>query len=180
MSSKAVLRLLIGCALAALLLIFLLPAIGIPKSYLLPPPTVLQNATGKATAYVHKKSLGASPNPFKSGDTMHYIDYQFRATVPKTLLDKPTAEEEKKKRVYTGEANVPENMYDSLKEGDTIPVRFETTRPDISAIDKPSTDPNSHGGASIVGSWILFIGGILFLGYLIAPFLQRIILREDY
>ena len=193
MSSKGLLRLLFGCAIAALLLVFLIPAIGIPKSYLLPPSVVSGAATGKTVAFVKKKNTGPSPNPFKSGDVVYYITYQYRVTAPVNLLEKPTPEEIKKKKVYIGRAAVPEELYRSLRNPDkssdatndskpeTVPIRFEKTRPDISAIAVPEGKYLSdQRGAAFVGSWLLFVLGIFVLGYLIAPLLQLIILREDY
>ncbi len=194
MSSKAILRLLIGCAIAALVLVFLLPAIGIPKSYLLPPAVIYGSAKGKTQAFVTLKKVAQHPNPFKSTEKVYYVTYRFRATSPVTLLEKPTEEEKKKKKVYIGRASVPESLYTSLKDPDPakkedlqnkakpemVPVRFEQTRPDISAITSGGDFLNDQKGGALVGSWILFFAGILLLGYLIAPLLQLIILREDF
>ena len=192
MSSKAVLRLLIGCVIAALILVLLLPAIGVPKSYLLPPSVVFGSATGKTVAFVSKKQKTGHPNPFRSADSAYYVTYRFRATPPENLIEKPTAEEKKKKKVYFGRAFVTQALYDSLKDPDkkdsgetdkrpeTVPVRFEKTRPDISAIVQDGKHLNEEGGGAIMGSWLLFVGGILLIGYLIAPLLQLVILREDF
>ena len=192
MSSKAVLRLLIGCVISALLLVWLLPVIGVPKSYLLPPSVELGTAKGKTTAYVTTKKTGGSINPFNSGETMYYITYQFRATPPENLIEKPTPDEKKKKKVYHGHVNVTEATYHSFrnpetkddpandKKSETMPVRFEKTRPDINAALVDGTRMNDEGGSVFFGSWMLFVAGILLLGYIIAPFLQRIFLREDY
>jgi len=180
MSSKAILRFLIGCVIAALFLIFLLPAIGVPKSYLLPAPVIYGEAKGKAIAFVNMKKTGGNPNPFKSVETMHYITYRFKAASPKNLIEKPKPGEEKAKKVYVGRAAVTESFYENAKIGDTVPVRFEVTRPDISGIDKPEGGTNDQGGGALIGSWVLFVLGILVLGYAIAPLLQMVILREDY
>lgn len=192
MSTKAILRLLFGCAIAALVLIFLSPAIGIPKSYLLPPGVILSGAKGKTVAYVTGKNTGQNPNPFKSTEKVWYINYQYRATPPENLLEKPTADELKKKKVYKGHTSVPETLYNAVrnpkKAGDTqndakpetVPIKFETTRPDISAVTQDGTFGNDQGGGSLFGSWILFLLGILLLGYLIAPLLQKVMLREEY
>ncbi len=192
MSTKAILRLLIGCAIAALILVFLLPAIGIPKSYLLPPPVIYGSSTGKTIAYVTERKEGGNPNPFKTTEPVFYISYQFRAPSPENLLEKPTEEEKKKKKVYKGHAMVPESLYSSVrnpakkddpennKKPETVPVRFEKTRPDISGITEGGNFLNDQKGGALFGSWLLFVGGILLLGYCISPFLQRIMLREDY
>lgn len=196
MSSKAILRLLIGCAIAALILVFLLPAIGIPKSYLLPPPVVYGSATGKTQAFVTAKKSAQHPNPFRTTEKVYYVNYQFRATPPVTLLEKPTEEEKKKKKVYKGRASVPVELYNTLRDPDpskkddpqnkmrpeTVPIRFEKTRPDINAITQTPNGNylNEQGGGSLLGSWLLFIAGIGILGYIIAPLLQLVILREDF
>lgn len=181
MSSKAVLRFLIGCVIAGLFLIFLLPAIGVPKSYLFPSPVIYGQAKGKALGFVNQKKEGGNPNPFKTTETMHYITYRFAAEPPKNLIEKPTPEEVKKKRkVYVGRANVPQGYYENAKIGDNIPVRYEVTRPDISGVTIPDGSMNDQGGAVLLGSWLLFVLGILVLGYAIAPLLQLVILREDY
>jgi hypothetical protein len=179
-SSKAVLRFLIGCVIASLLLILILPAINIPKSYLLPPPIVYQNAKGTTIGFVNLKTGGANPNPFRTTEPMHYITYRFRAVPPNTMLEKATPDEIAKKKVYVGRANVTENFYQYVKIGDTIPIRYEVTRPDISGIDKDGGGTNDQAGGALIGSWVLFVLGVLVLGYMMAPLLQRIMLREDY
>ncbi|MBC7805525.1 MAG: hypothetical protein H7145_05180 [Akkermansiaceae bacterium] len=194
MSTKAILRLLIGCAIAALILVFLLPAIGIPKSYLLPPAVIYGSAKGKTNAFVTEKKIGAHPNPFKSTESVYYVTYRYRVTPPVTLLEKPTEEEKKKKKVYLGRASVPESLYTTLKNPDpakkddptnakkpeTVPIRFEQTRPDISGITQGGDYLNDQKGGALFGSWLLFFGGIFLLGYIIAPLLQLVILREDF
>ncbi|MBC8142076.1 MAG: hypothetical protein H7Y38_11625 [Armatimonadetes bacterium] len=192
MSTKAILRLLFGCAIAALILIFLLPAIGIPKSYLLPPGVILGGAKGKTVAYITGKNTGQNPNPFRSTEKVWYVNYQYRVTPPENLLEKPTADELKKKKVYKGHTSVPEELYNRVRNPkkvsepqndalpETVPIKFEVTRPDISAITKDGTFGNDQGGGALLGSWILFFLGIFILGYMIAPLLQKVMLREEY
>jgi len=166
--------------ISSLLLIFILPAIGIPKAYLLPPPLIYQSAKGTATGFVNKKHTGANPNPFRNSETVYYVTYRFKALNPNTLIEKAKPDEVGKKKVYVGRGTVTQGMYDAMKIGDTVPIRYEETRPDISGIDKPETGPNDQEGGTIFGSWLLFVLGVIVLGYIIAPFLQRIMLREDY
>lgn len=194
MSSKAILRLLIGCAFAALLLVFLLPAIGVPKSYLLPPAVIYGTAKGKTQAFVTGKKIAQHPNPFRSTEKVYYVTYRYRATSPVNLLEKPTEEEKKKKKVYSGRASVPEPLYRTLRDPDPskkedpenkkrtelVPIRFEQTRPDISAIIQGGNYLSDQKGAALFGSWLLFFGGIFLLGYVVAPLLQLVILREDF
>lgn len=194
MSSKAILRLLIGCALAALILVFLLPAIGVPKSYLLPPPVIYGTATGKTQAFVTEKKVAQHPNPFKSTEKVYYVTYRYRVPAPVNLLEKPTEEEKKKKKIYTGRTTVAESLYRTLRDPDpskkedqenknrpeTVPVRYEKTRPDISGITQGGNYLNEQKGGALFGSWLLFVGGIVLLGYVIAPLLQLVILREDF
>src|SRR5687768_11781029 len=82
MTIKSIVRFLMGVAIAGALLQILLPAIGIPKAMLLPPPIVFDSAKGMTTGTITGKRAAQSPNPFRSGDKVSDLDYQFTAPAP--------------------------------------------------------------------------------------------------
>jgi hypothetical protein len=176
MTTKSVLRLLIGIAIAALLIVGLLPFAGLPRAQMLPPPMIYNQATGKAIGYVHAKKQEEGSNPFKVGEPIWRIDYQFRAKTPPTLGAKDVG----KNNVYKGTTYVTRSIYDAYPVGSQIKVRYETTYPVISGIDLPGAGRSVAPGSKMMSGWILFAIGTIVLGYCIAPLLERIMLRENF
>lgn len=176
MTTKTILRLLIGCAIAAGLIIGLLPQIGIPRAQILPPPTIYGQAKGKTFGYVTLKKREETSNPFKSGEKIYRIDYRFRATVPPNLGAKNVGKQE----VYTGKAYIAKGLWDQLEVGSQVPVRFEKTYPVINGVDGRGGERSTAQGSGLMSGWIFYAIGIVVLGYCIAPLLERVMLRENY
>jgi len=176
MTTKSLLRLLIGCAIAACLIIGILPSVGLPRAQILPPPMIYGQATGKTYGYVTKKKVEDSPNPFESGVKVFRVDYRFRATVPPNLGAKKVGKQE----VYTGRAYVERGLYDGLQVGAQVPVKFEKTYPVINGINVKGGERSTEQGSGLLSGWILYAIAIVVLGYCIAPLLERVMLRENF
>jgi hypothetical protein len=177
MSSKSLIRYAIAVAIAALLVIGLLPVVGIPTSQILPPPAVYGGAKEKTKGVVTGKKEQATPNPFRVGDMVYWVDYKFTATAPPLLFDKNAG----KKREYQGKVAVKKAFWDLVvPNGSTVPVRYEKSYPVINGIDSPMGGRSVAQGSGWVSGWILYMLLIGLLGYVIAPLLERIMLRESY
>ena len=176
MTSKGILRFLIGCAIAALLVIGVLPAIGIPRAQILPPFAIYPQAKGKTLGYAAKVYKAAGANPFRVDEMVYYVDTRFKAKVPPMLGAKNVG----KKEVYTGKVAVDKPYWDTIKEGSQIPIRYEVTYPDIHSIDTPLANRSIGPGSKIMSGWILYMIGIVVLGYCFAPLIERVALRESY
>jgi hypothetical protein len=176
MSAKSILRYAIGLALAALLVIGLLPSVGIPRSQILPPPVVFNGAKAKAQGVITEKKEEATSNPFRVGDMVYWIYYDFQATAPPLLFD----QEAGKKRIYKGMVSVKKEYWDQLQPGAIVPVRYEKTYPVINGLDGKEGKRSMAQGSGLLSGWLLYMVLIAVLGYIIAPLLERIMLRENY
>jgi hypothetical protein len=181
MSSKSILRFLIGFVIAVCLMSFIVPLAGIPRAQMFPPPFVYSNAKGKATGYITKVYDVASADPFgvSVGKRDYLVDYQFRA--PAWVgLNAPKGEG--KNTLYKGRVGIRQDDYEKAKQrvNTQVPVKFDPTYPPINGIDLPGFGRSHINGASISSGWIIWFMVALLIGFMIAPLLQRIFLREDY
>ena len=178
MTVKSALRLLLGCVIVWFALSFALPMGGIARSRMLPPPLAYAgSATKKADGYVTGKHTDPSGNPFKSTESVYLVDYQFRAPVPAgpgNPAPKPAS------TVYLGRVNVAQEYYSSAAKGQVVPVKYDPTDPEISGINLAGAGQNGLGHGFILNIWILVFLATIVLGYFLSPWLERIILRENY
>ena len=177
MTVKSVLRFLIGYLLASLLMAVLLPAIGVPRAELLPPAIVYSNASGVGKGVIVSKQKDFTANPFHTGDAVYLVRYAFRTNAPKILGNSNVPGQSTR---YYGLLNVDAPIYDSMKEQDIVSVKFEPTYPDINGLTSPDLGRSGGPGSAAFSGWLLWIVVAVVLAYLIAPLLERFMLRESY
>lgn len=179
MTLKSILRFIIGFIIAVLILSVAVPYVGIPKAQLYPPPYVYKNATGKATGYVTKvyKVPSADPMGTAEGVQDYLVDYQFRAPA---WVGLGAPKGQGKNTLYKATVGVKQEISSQTKVGAAVPIKYEKTYPPINGINLPGYGRSFTDGSGIYSGWILWFLGALVLGFLIAPLLQRIFLREDY
>ena len=171
MSLARVLRYLAGFFIASVLLFFLLPLVGIPASKFLPPNLAYAKATGSAWGRVTKKEVQPTGNPFKVGDHVYLVDYQFLAPDPPVRGQTTPGP----KQLHTNQVRVDESVWgdadhpnkSGIQPGQYLHVKYETNYPDISGIDKPDLGRACGPGANILSGWILFLLLDLALGYFV-------------
>lgn len=171
MSLARVLRYLAGFFLASVLLFFALPFVGIPPSKFLPPNLAYAKADGLAPGRVTKKEVQPTGNPFKVGDHIYLVDYQFSAPDPLTRgQTKPGP-----KQLHLGQIRVDESVWGNadspgrsgIQPGQGVRVRYDQSYPDINGVDRPDLGRGCGPGANILSGWILFLVLDLGLGYLL-------------
>lgn len=167
---------MIGYIIASVLMGLLLPLAGIPRAQLLPPALVYGNASGKGTGVVTKKHWRPTANPFHVGDKVYLISYAFKTKAPAILGAKGAG----KVQQYTGTVKVEQDVHDRMQIGNPVKIKYEPTYPVISGIDQPGFGRNGDQGSGLFTAWWLWMFLALLIGYLIAPFLERIMLRESY
>ena len=178
MSFKTVLRFLIGVLIAGILLQILVPLLGIPQAQLAPPMIAYNRANGQAKGIITSKRDAATPNPFRVGDKIYFVSYQFAAIAPAVAWDKAGAGKPKK---YTGETPVSASAYEQAKVGAVVPVKYEKKWPVISGINSPNGGRSEQGGAGLFSLWILWAMLTLVLGYLLMTPIERTgLLRESF
>lgn len=177
MTAKSFLRFLMGYVIAAVLMGIALPYAGIPRAQLLPPALVYSGARGHATGVITGKRTPPTSNPFHVGDVIYLVDYQFAAPAPRIL---GTRGDGVTKQVYSGYVNVSEEAYNSVQKGQQVPIKYEPTYPDISGVVLPGFGRSGAPGSTILSAWWGWFALALVLGYVIAPLLERIMLRESY
>ena len=169
MSLARVLRYLAGLFLASVLLFIILPFVGIPPSKFLPPNLAYAKADGLAPGRVTKKEVQPTGNPFKVGDHIYLVDYQFSAPDPLTRGEtKPGP-----KQVHSGQIRVDETIWgdadhpnhSGIQPGQLVRIRYDKTYPDINGID--GIGRGCGPGSNILSGWILFLVLDLVLGYLL-------------
>ena len=169
MSLARVLRFLGGLLIASVLLFFLLPIVGIPPSKFLPPNLAYAKADGLVKGVVTKKEVQPTGNPFKVGDHIYLVDYQFLAPDPLTRGEtKPGP-----KQTHTGQIRVDETVWgdadhpdkSGIQPGQRVAIRYDKTYPDINGID--SLGRGCGPGSNILSGWIAFLVLDLALGYLL-------------
>ncbi len=172
MSLNRVLRYLGGLIIATILLAVILPLAGIPASKFLPPGVAYGRAAGSAYGRVTKKEVQPTGNPFKVGDHVFLVDYQFYAPDPLARgQTKPGPKALRSNQVRVdegvwGDMDHPDKS--GIQPGQRVVVKYETTYPDISGIVSPEDLGRGCGpGANLLSGWILFLIGDLVLGYLV-------------
>lgn len=170
MNVRSLLRLLVGMVIAALLLAVAMPAVGIPRSHLLPPALVYQGALGKTRGVVTAHRHRETSNFFHVGDQVYFLDYRFPAKTPAGLgVARPGAW-----KAYQGSVRVDSGVQSAVKVGQEVPVRYEITYPDINGIDASWGGRSEGEGSKLVSGWMFWAAGVLLLGYGISPLLERI------
>lgn len=177
MTVKGLLRYCIALLIATLLLALLLPLAGIPRAQLFFPAFAYSNARGKVSGVVSAKRQPPTSNPFKVGDHIDLIDYRFRAPYTPLLFGPQKSEPN---HVYTGTVLVKEDYFDKVQVGQAVPVKYEKTYPVISGIDEPGVGRSGATGSGIFSGWLIWAVVSIVLAYLIAPWLERVMLRESY
>lgn len=174
-SPRRIIALIVCVVLVAIALQAVLPAVGIPKSRLLPPPQAFAQAKGKARGIVTGTSTEGTANPFKvgEGERYHYIDYVFQARVPQALGQSSPG----KLKRYQGHVRVDKEMKNAVKPGQAVPVRYETTFPEMNGIDGPRGGRTGGPTSAVFSTWLLYPLLSLFFGYLlfvsVSPFLKQ-------
>lgn len=171
MSLNRVFRYLGGLILASILLAIILPLVGIPASKFLPPNLAYAKATGSAWGRITKKGVQPTGNPFKVGDHVFLLDYQFSASDPLGRGQTQSGP----KQTHTGQIRVDDTVWgDSdhpnktgVQPGQWVHVKYETNDPDINGIDKPDLGRGCGPGSNILSGWILFLVLDLVLGYIL-------------
>lgn len=154
----------------------LLPSAGIPRAQLLPPALVYGNAPGKGTGIVTKKHWRPTANPFHVGDKVYLVSYAFKAKAPAIVGTKGAGKIQR----YTGTVKVEQDVHDRMQLGNPVKIKYEPTYPVISGIIQPGFGRSGDQGSGLFSAWWLWMFLALLIGYLIAPFLERIMLRESY
>jgi hypothetical protein len=175
-TAKSILRFLIGYVIASILMGLLLPKVGIPRAQLLPPALVYANATGKGSGVVTKKHWRPTANPFHVGDKVYLVSYAFKAKAPVLLGTTGGGKIER----YTGTVKVEQEVHDRMQIGDVVQIKYDPTYPVISGINQPGFGRSGAQGSGLFSAWWLWMFLALLIGYLIAPFLERFMLRESY
>lgn len=182
MSLNRILRYLGGLAIATVLLVVLLPLAGIPPSKFLPPSAAYAKAEGLAPGRVTKKEVQPTGNPFKVGDHIYLVDYQF--STPEPLVRGETKPGPKQPR--TGQIRVDGSLWGDadhpdkggVQPGQRLAVRYDKTYPDINGID--GVGRGCGPGSNILSGWIFFLVLDLALGYLLMMLvLERLGTKED-
>ncbi len=172
MSLSRVLRYGGGLVLATILLAVLLPLAGVVKSKFLPPSVAYGTAAGRAFGQITKKEVQPSANPFKVGEHIYLVDYQFYAPDPPGRgAVKPGP-----KQLRTGQVRVDQSVWgdsdhpekSGVQPGDRVVVKYEKTYPEISGIVQPVDLGRGCGpGANILSGWLVFLAADLALGYVL-------------
>ena len=184
MSVNRVLRYLGGLFIATLLLFLILPFVGVAQSKFLPPPMIYAKATGSAYGRITKKEISPTANPFKTGDHIYLLDYQFKAPAPAPRGQTPSGPKQmyntqiKVDSATWGDIDSPQKS--GMQPGQLVHVKYETTYPEISGIDKPDLGLGCGPGSNILSGWLLFVLLDLILAYAImALVLERFGRNED-
>ncbi len=171
MSLNRVLRYLGGLAIATILLAIILPLAGVPPSKFLPPSVAYGNATGSAYGRVTKKDVQPTGNPFKVGDHVFLVNYQFYAPDPPPRgAVKPGPAQLRQAQIRVDESvwgDMDKPKSNGIQPGQPVVVKYEKTYPDINGIVKPDLGRGCGPGSNILSGWILFLVLDLALGYLI-------------
>ncbi len=184
MSVNRVLRYLGGLFIATVLLFLILPFVGVAQSKFLPPPLVYAKAAGSAWGVITKKEVSPTANPFKTGDHVYLLDYKFKATPMAARAPIPSGP----KQVYNTQIKVDAATWgdmdnpqkSGMQPGQLVHVKYETTYPEISGIDRPELGIGCGPGSNILSGWLLFVLLDLALAYgIMALVLERFGRNED-
>jgi hypothetical protein len=171
MSLNRVFRYLGGLVLATILLAIILPLVGIPASKFLPPNLAYSRATGEAYGLVTKKEIQPTGNPFKVGDHVYLVDYEFKAPAPPVrgqTQPGPKMLHQAQIRVdqaVWGDMDHPKKS--GIQPGQLLDVNYVPNYPDINGIYKPDLGRGCGPGSNILSGWLLFVLLDLVLGYLL-------------
>ena len=189
MSLRRIVRFIVGIIVAGILLSFILPFAGIPKSHFLPPPFVYNAAQGVTKGLLTGKYYEETSNPFHVGGHMYFVNYLFKAhTPPPRGQTQPGPVQ-----TYQGTVRVDQGTYDSVRTtdspdkykgdqlitavpGQVVRVKYEKTYPEISGI---SADRNIGPGSNILSGWLLWVVVTVFVGYLLMMLFEQFGTKEN-
>lgn len=178
MTLKGAIRMLISCAIIWMIMSFVLPMFGFPHSRMLPAPIAYNSsAKNKTTGYVTSRKKVPSSNIFHSVDSDYLVYFQFRAKSVPGLGNVPPKEPT---TVIHGRVNATEEYYGQVVKGQAVPVKYDATDPGLCGIDMPGAGRSGIGDGFIFNLWMVNLIIVLALGYMLAPWLERIFLRESY
>ncbi len=169
MNLKLIVRFLICLAAAIFLLLSLLPKAGIPKSHSLPPNVVYAGARGRATGVITKKYDKDVWNPLRSGEKTYYLDYRFAARAPAA----PGVTRPGVPKTYNGTVVVNRELYDLVRIGQSAPVRYEVTHPEISGLDARQAGRSIRGGSALLSGWLVYAFAALCVSCVLMGLLER-------
>lgn len=175
MSVKRLVRYFVALIISFVLVYVGAPLVGIPKSHLLPPTAVYKSATGTTTGIVTAYRYSVTNNPFYVGDKIWFVDYKFRAPDPAAVklgAAKPNMV------VYTGSFRQPTKL--EIRVGSKLPIRYETTYPDVNGVDVPREGGVGCGeGSNILSGWLIWLTGTFVLAFGVMMIIERFQNVED-
>ena len=151
--------------IAAVILVIVLPFVGVPKSRFYPPASVYGSATGRTRGAVTGKQDKQTNDVFHIGLREYYVTYEFIT---------PT-----NKQHYTGTVRVQQSAFQGIAIGQGVPVKYETTAPDINGIDLPQVGLSVAGASSIFSGWLLWIAAAFILAYVMMLIIEHFGKKED-
>ena len=172
MSLNRLLRYLAGLLIATVLIYVICPLVGIAKSEFLPPSSVYDNASGKATGYITNAYSSVTNDPFNVGAKLYFVDYRFKAPDPAD----PTG---KTKAIYTGTVRVTQAQRDAAQVGGTVDVKYETTYPWVNGITDQNIGVSCGPGSNVLSGWLIFVAADFFAAFLVMLVIERFTGRED-
>ena len=176
MSVKSLLRFVIGFCIAVGIFSFAVPFAKIPRSQLFPPVFVYPSIKGRTTGVVTARRNLPTSAWFRMGDREYFIEYAFSAQSPPILGGPPPGRMTR----YIGSVGVSQADFDKVKDKQAIPVRYDPTDPDINGVDAPWGGRSAVGASRGVSGWVFWFIGMVALGYVLAPLIERVALRESY
>lgn len=175
MSLNRLARFVVGTLAAAILLSLILPFFGIGKAKFLPPPRVYATAEKITRGVVTGRQNPPSGNPFKVGFHNYFLLYRFSASAPPargSLSPGPA-------QTYTGSVRVSQNVYNGVKDGQRVRVRYEKAYPDINGIDAPWGGRSVGPGSAFLSGWLLWVGLALIMGYGVMLIIEHFTAKEN-
>lgn len=176
MSVKGLLRFLIGFCIALGIFSIAVPFANIPRSQLFPPIFVYPGIKGRIEGVVTARRDLPTSAWFRMGDRDYFIEYAFSVAAPKILGGPP----EGKMTRYTGSVGVSAADFEKVKDKQAIPIRYDQTDPDINGVETAWGGRSGIGASRMISCWFLWFIGIAAVGYMIAPLIERVALRESY
>ena len=176
MSVKSILRFFIGFCIAVGIFSIAAPFAHIPRSQMFPPFFAYPSAKGRAVGVVTKRINLPTSAWFRQGDHDTFIEYAFSAKAPDMLGGPPMGKVTK----YKGSVQVLQEDYDKVKDNQQLPIKYDLTNPEINGIAAPWGGRSTVGGSRVLSGWVLWFFGMVAVGYMLAPLIERVVLRENY
>ena len=170
MTLRRVGRFFIGLVIAIVLLGLVLPLIGIPKSHFLPPTWVYRKAEKVTSGRIVKVYSPVTNDPFKVGEHMYFIDYVFQAPDPVSGAA----------QTYNGTMRLSQDLYQTSKVDERVPIRYEKTYPWINGVDVEGAGLGCGEGSNVLSGWLIWVLVSIVLAYIIGKILGKYGVQEDY